>query len=128
MHVTRLPVVILSLAFALAAPPGAQAHLRTGRVATDYRADVSPLRSPLSDALAVRIYRSDLAIRLSGRGLHEILVLGDLREPLLRLGPTGVEVAAASPTAAGEGASTVICAKKAQRFLNARRTSVLNLP
>lgn len=51
----------------------------------------------------MRIYPSDLAVRLSGRGRHEIVVLGYLGEHMLRIGPAGVEVAAASLTAEGAG-------------------------
>lgn len=88
---------------ALAIPATAQAHLRTGRVAFDYRADVSPLHAPLAGAVVVEIYRSDLALRLTTRGRHQVLVRGYLGEPLLRIGPAGVEVDASSPTAAGTG-------------------------
>jgi hypothetical protein len=41
-------------AASLAAPPAAQAHLRSGVVAVDYRAKASPLR-PLRRALTLSI-------------------------------------------------------------------------
>jgi hypothetical protein len=80
---------------ALAAPPGASAHGRSGRVAVDYRAGV--LRVP--PGVTVRIYESDLAVRLSLVNARRVVVLGYLGEPFIRIGATGVVVSQTSPTA-----------------------------
>jgi hypothetical protein len=94
------PIALLG---ALAGPAGAGAHVHTGRVAIDYRANVSPLRPPLAGAVVVRIYESDLAIGLMVGGHRQVSVLGYAGEPLLRIGTKGVEVNESSPTAAGMG-------------------------
>jgi hypothetical protein len=93
----------LVAAAALAAPGTASAHPRTGRVAVDYRATVAPLHAPLAGAVEVRVYRTDLALRLTALGGHRLVVLGYLGEPFLRFGPGGVYVNEASTTAAGTG-------------------------
>jgi hypothetical protein len=90
-------VVVLVAAIALAAPATAAAHLRTGRTAVDFRASV--LTTPR--AVHARVYRADLALRLTLAGPHRVVALGYLGEPFLRLEPDGVFVNAASPTAAG---------------------------
>jgi hypothetical protein len=94
-------LVVLVAGLALAAPGTAGAHLRTSRAAVDYRATVSQLGPPLAGAVAVRVYRADLALGLTALGGHRVVVLGYLGEPFLRLGSSGVSVNAASPTAAG---------------------------
>jgi hypothetical protein len=99
-------ICILVAVIALAAPGTASAHLRTSRAAVDYRATVSPLRAPLAGAVSVRVYRADLALGLTALGRHRLVVLGYLGEPFLRLGPDGVFVNAASPTAAGARLAT----------------------
>jgi hypothetical protein len=86
---------------ALVVPGTAAAHAHSSRVAADYRATVSPLSPNLSRALSVRLYRADLAVRVTALGAHRVVVLGYLGEPFLRLGPGGLFVNAASPTAAG---------------------------
>lgn len=98
----RRALVVLSFA-ALLAPGTAQAHLRTGRVAVDYRATVDPLHPPLDRAVDVRIFRPDLAIRLRAIGGHHVIVLGYFGEPFIRLGPDGAWVNGASLTASGTG-------------------------
>jgi hypothetical protein len=101
------PRVLLLAAIAvfstLAAPSPAEAHLRSSRVAVDFRARVSPLRPPLAGAVELRVYESDLALGLTIDKGHKAVVLGYLGEPLLRIGPQGLEVNAASTTAAGTG-------------------------
>jgi hypothetical protein len=82
---------------ALAAPPAAGAHGRSGRVAVDDRADV--LRVP--HGVTARIYESDLAVRLSQVNARRVVVLGYLGEPFIRIGPAGVVVSKTSPTAGG---------------------------
>jgi hypothetical protein len=99
----RLVAAGLVVAAALAAPGTAGAHLRSSRVAVDYRATVDPLRAPLARAVEVRVYRTDLALRVAALGDHRVLVLGYLEEPFLRFGPGGVYVNEASTTAAGTG-------------------------
>jgi hypothetical protein len=91
---------------ALVAPATATAHGRTAKLAVDYEARVSPLRPPLAGAVEARIYRADLAIRLTSRGGHRVVVLGYQGEPFLRLDRGGAFVNAASLTAAGAGLTT----------------------
>ena len=99
----RCAVAGLVAAAALAAPGTAAAHLRTGRVAVDYRATVAPLPKPLTGAVEVRVYRADLALGLTALPGHRVVVLGYLGEPFLRFGPGGVYVNEGSTTAAGTG-------------------------
>jgi hypothetical protein len=88
---------LLVVLVALAAPPGASAHGRSGRVAVDYRADL--LRVP--HGLTARIYESDLAVRLTVVPGRHVVVLGLLGEPFVRMGPAAVVVSKKSPTAGG---------------------------
>jgi hypothetical protein len=88
---------------ALLAPAHAEAHGRTGRLAVDYEARVSPLRSPLAGVVEARVYRADLAVRLTSRGAHRVVVLGYEGEPFLLLDADGAFVNAGSLTAAGAG-------------------------
>jgi hypothetical protein len=80
----------------LAIPGAAQAHLRSGTVAVDYRVTVS---SPNTAAYAVRIFQSDHGLSLTVRPGHVVAMNGYLGEPVFRLNPTGLWVNAASPTA-----------------------------
>ena len=119
----RLVVVVV---VALAAPGTAGAHLRTSRAAVDYRATVSPVRPPLAGAVSARVYRSDLALRLTALGAHRIVVLGYLGEPFLRLEADGVFVNAVSPTAAGAGLTPRRRASSGPVWhLRSRRSSVI---
>jgi hypothetical protein len=102
----RSSALVLLVLVALLAPGTAKAHLRTGRVAVDYRASVSPLRPPLAGAVDVRVFRPDLALRVRALGGHRVVVLGYFDEPFLRIGPGGVFVNDASLTAAGAGLAT----------------------
>ena len=95
--------LLAAVAAALVAPGTAAAHLKTGRVAVDYRADVMALQPPLFGAVKARVYRSDLALGLRALDGHSVIVLGYFGEPFLRLGPAGVFVNDASLTAAGTG-------------------------
>lgn len=101
MH--RAAIAAAVVAGSLAIPGTASAHGRTGRVAVDYRATVTPLRGSLARALAVRVYRADLALRLVALGSHRVLVLGYAGEPFLRLGADGTYASRSSLTAAGLG-------------------------
>ncbi|MDX6401779.1 MAG: hypothetical protein QOF27_2385 [Gaiellaceae bacterium] len=56
--------------------------------------------------IAVRIYQSDRAIRLTVAQGHTAVVLGYVREPFVRVTATGVEVNASAPTAGGAGLLT----------------------
>jgi hypothetical protein len=96
-HLAVLLVGVLALAVALAAPGVASAHVRSGVIAVDYRADVS--RTP--PGVAGRIYGSDLAVRLTAGAARSVVVLGYLGEPFIRIGPARVVVMKASPTAGG---------------------------
>ena len=101
MH--RAAIAAAVVAGSLAVPATADAHLRTGRVAVDYEATVAPLRPPVAQALAVRVYRADLALGLRMLGRHRVVVLGYTGEPFLRLGADGVYASRSSVTAAGLG-------------------------
>jgi hypothetical protein len=93
---------LLVVLLALAAPPAANAHLRSGVLAVDYRADV--LEAPRG--VTARIYQSDLALRLSaGTTVRNVVVLGYRGEPFIRIGRAGAIVSKASLTAAGSRVS-----------------------
>jgi hypothetical protein len=79
----------------LIAPAGAFAHGRSPTVAIDYRLELAPAPA----GLAVRILDGDRDLSVSVRRGTTLLVRGVLREPMLRIGPGGVFVNAASPTA-----------------------------
>lgn len=97
----RRLVLALGLAAltALGSPGAAGAHLRSGRIAVDYRADVSQLPA----GVEARVYRSDLALGVTVAPGHEVVVLGYSGEPTIRLDAAGVAANEASPTAAGAG-------------------------
>jgi len=86
----------------LVTPAPAAAHLRTSRAAVDYEATVSAEPG----GIEARIYRADLALRLTALDSHRVVVLGYLGEPFLRLSPAGASVNEASLTAAGTGLAT----------------------
>ena len=85
------------MCIALVAPAPASAHARTPTVALDYRLVVDPA----SRALPVRvaILDGDRDIRLTSTR-ESVVVLGDLGEPMLRVGPGGAFANAGSPSAA----------------------------
>jgi hypothetical protein len=97
---------VVFAAAALFAPPSANAHIRSGTVATDYRTRVFGLPAPLRGVITARIYESDRAIRLTVADGHTAMVLGYLHEPFVRVTATGVEVNASAPTAGGAGLLT----------------------
>jgi hypothetical protein len=97
---------LIFLAAALLAPPSASAHVRSGTIAVDYDTRVFSLPAPLQRVIAVRIYKSDRAIRLTVAHGHTATVLGYLREPFVRITDAGVEVNASAPTAGGAGLLT----------------------
>ena len=92
-------LVTLFALVALAAPAGADAHLRSSVTAVDYRASVV---SP-SDAVKARVYQSDRALSVSAEPGHSVVILGYLGEPFARIAGGRVTVNAASLTAAGLG-------------------------
>ncbi len=98
-------VAILAAA-ALLTPPSASAHVRSGTIAVDYRTRLFALPAPLPRAIAVRIYDSDRAVRLSVSPGHTALILGNLGEPFARVTASGVEVNASAPTAERAGLLT----------------------
>ena len=96
-RVQFLATVVLIVVVALLAPPAASAHVRSGVIAVDYRADVSAT----PPGVVARIYESDLAVQLTARAARSVVVPGYLGEPFIRIGPAGVFVSKTSPTAAG---------------------------
>ncbi len=84
----------------LAVPAPASAHVRTDVVAVDYRARVLDVPALVARAATVRVYAGDQAVGLTVRAGHRVIVLGYVGEPFIRIGPAGVAVDAASPTAA----------------------------
>jgi hypothetical protein len=91
--------VLVAIA-ALGAPGTASAHIRSGIVAVDYRASV---RQPPASGVTARVYKSDLALRLTVLSSHRAIVFGYLGEPFLRIDADGTAVNVASPTAASTG-------------------------
>jgi hypothetical protein len=87
---------LLAAIGSLVVPATAQAHLRSGTVAVDYRATVS---APRTTAYTARIYQSDHGLSLTIRPGHAVAMSGYLGEPVFRLDRTGLWVNAASPTA-----------------------------
>lgn len=92
-------VLVLGALVALVVPATAGAHIRSGRTAVDYRANVSS--SP--PGITARVYPADLALGLAVAPGHRAVVLGYVGEPAIRVGDGGVEVNRSSPTAAGTG-------------------------
>jgi hypothetical protein len=92
-------LLVLGALAALVIPATADAHIRSGRTAVDYRADVSAV----PPGVTARVYPADLAIALTVAPGHRAVVLGYVGEPAIRVGNAGVEVNRSSPTAAGTG-------------------------
>ena len=128
--VESLPLrFLLVVLVALAAPSGASAHGRSGRVAVDYRAGV--LRVP--PGVTVRIYESDLAVRLTAGTARSVAVLGYLGEPFIRITGAGVAVNDASPTARGRPARQTrtlgcVARRTRERVTAGRRAQALDDP
>ncbi len=80
----------------LASPAAASAHLRSGTVAVDYRASVSPADT---SAYSAQIFQSDRALSITVKPGHAVVLVGYLGEPVFRLDTVGLWVNAASPTA-----------------------------
>jgi hypothetical protein len=86
-------VVVLGL---LAIPSAADAHLRSGTVAVDYRASVTTRDTA---AYTAQIFQSDRALSITVKPGHAVVLVGYLGEPVFRLTDSGLWVNAASPTA-----------------------------
>jgi hypothetical protein len=93
-----LAAALGSIGFAWPSP--ALAHVRAGTIAVDYRASVS---APRTAAYTAAIEQSDHSLRLTLAPGHAVIVLGYLREPMVRLDAAGVAINAASPTALAVG-------------------------
>jgi hypothetical protein len=92
--------LLIALTVGLAAPGPADAHLKTGLLATDFEARVGGFRPP-APGLTARVLSGDQRLELHvGRG-HVVIVLGLLGEPFLRFSGAGVDANLASPTASG---------------------------
>jgi LysE type translocator len=88
---------------AFVAPGAADAHIRSGVIAVDYRVTVYRLLPPFATAIKVQVSESDRALSLTaGRG-HLVVVLGYSGEAFLRLDSAGVAVNMASATAVSTG-------------------------
>ncbi len=88
----------LVVACTLAAPASASAHARNATVALDYRLVLAPTTLP---GVSVAVLDGDRDLRVRVRGTT-LVVLGDLGEPMLRIGPAGVWANRASTTAVAE--------------------------
>lgn len=84
----------------LAAPAGAAAHAKSPTVALDYRL-VLDARTRSLDGVRVAILDGDRSLRVTAVSAP-VVVLGDLQEPMLRIGPSGAWANGASPTAVAE--------------------------
>jgi hypothetical protein len=97
-------VAPLAACVALAVPAGASAHASSPTVALDYRLVLDDPGHALQ-AVSVSVLDGDRALRVSVRD-GMLTVLGDLREPMLRIGPGGTWVNRASITAAAQRLTT----------------------
>ena len=89
------------VAFAtLVVPAGASAHPRSATVALDYRLRLDHATRTLA-GVSVRILDGDRSLRI-GVSRGQLTVLGDLGEPMLRIGIDGTWVNRASVTAQAE--------------------------
>jgi hypothetical protein len=96
--VGRRWIAPLVVACTLAAPAGASAHARNATVALDYRLVLAPTALP---GVSVAVLDGDRDLRLRVRGAT-LVVLGDLGEPMLRIGAAGAWANRASTTAVAE--------------------------
>jgi hypothetical protein len=99
----RWAAALAAVACVLTSPSPAAAHIRARTVAVDLRADVRPLPAGAAAAFALRVYESDLGLRLTVRPGHTVSVRGYEGEAFLRVDRSGVSVNAASPTAVATG-------------------------
>jgi hypothetical protein len=101
---TRIIVLLLVVA-TLAVPASASAHARSATVALDYRLKLDRATRSLP-AVSVGILDGDRSLRIGVRGVT-VVVLGNLGEPMLRVGPQGAFVNRASITAVAERLTTL---------------------
>jgi hypothetical protein len=98
--VARFPITLILATIltivSLACPAAAGAHLRSGTVAVDYRANVFGRET---SAYSAQIFQSDRALSLTIKTGHVVELLGYLGEPVFRLDAAGLSVNTASPTA-----------------------------
>ena len=94
---TAVPVVLAALAL----PAQAAAHGRGATIALDYRLALDPSVRALP-GVHVRVLDGDRDLQVSADRGVRLVVLGALREPLLRIDSSGVWVNASSPTATGD--------------------------
>jgi hypothetical protein len=97
----RAPFVTVVGLIVLALPAQAAAHGRAPAIALDYRLRLDPAAQSMP-GIGVEVLDGDRALKLSVAEGHRIVVRGLLHEPVLRIGPDGVWVNAASPTAAAD--------------------------
>ncbi|HXK13907.1 MAG TPA: hypothetical protein VNH45_05170 [Gaiellaceae bacterium] len=90
-------IVLLLAGITLAAPASAAAHGRSQTIALDYRLVLDRATRSLH-GVSVAILDGDRSVRVSTHGVT-VVVRGDLGEPMLRIGPSGVWVNRASVTA-----------------------------
>ena len=86
----------------LALPAQAAAHGRGATIALDYRLSFDQATRALP-GIAVRVLDGDRDFQLSVQPGVSLLVLGQLREPFLRIDAGGVWANASSPTATSDG-------------------------
>jgi hypothetical protein len=96
---TRI-IVLLLTGVTLAVPASASAHARSATVALDYRLALDHSTRSIP-SLSVSILDGDRSLRVGSEG-GTVVVLGNLGEPMLRIGPGGAWVNRGSITAVAE--------------------------
>ena len=118
---TAIPAVIVALAL----PAQASAHGRGATIALDYRLALDQSVRALP-GVHVRVLDGDRDLQVrADRGVR-LVVLGALREPLLRIDSSGVWVNASSPTATGD--RLVSASKRGWVHVDGGRTDRLARP
>jgi hypothetical protein len=75
----------VALLAALAGPAGADAHIRSAVIASDYRANLRRISGAPPAVVTARLYASDRALRLDVAARHRVSVLAPSGAALLRL-------------------------------------------
>jgi hypothetical protein len=117
----RLRIAAPVVLAALALPAQAAAHGRGATIALDYRLALDPSVHALP-GVHVRVLDGDRDLQVQAARGVRLVVLGALREPLLRIDGTGVWVNASSPTATGD--RLVSSSKRGWVHVNGGRTVV----
>jgi hypothetical protein len=94
-------IVLLLIGATLAVPASASAHAKSATVALDYRLEIDRATRSLAP-VSVTILDGDRALRVAAKDAT-VVVRGNLREPMLRIGRGGAWVNRASITAVAEG-------------------------